>query len=160
MSSEIKEIIYKYISLCKTVLSLFHSSCIVVCWYILPIDAGDVNHHINHVTAQLIRLHVNWTAVRSNVNLTDHIKHEGLLDIWILKNTHVNQCQLPFFDLIAWNINCCYSLLPLFIWDTKNECVRTWGACYPAVCQHNVVLQGAQRPLKEQVLKVKEGNIL
>ncbi len=26
----------------------------------LPVDTGDINHHINHITAQLIGLHVHW----------------------------------------------------------------------------------------------------
>lgn len=51
----------------------------------LPIDAGNVNDHINHVTAQFICLHVHWTAVCGNVNLTDHIKKEGLLNARVLK---------------------------------------------------------------------------
>lgn len=46
----------------------------------LPIDAGDVNHHIDHVTAQFVCLHVHWTAVCGDVYLTDHIKQEGLLN--------------------------------------------------------------------------------
>lgn len=45
-----------------------------------PIDAGDVDDHINHVTAQLIGLHVHWAAVGGDVNLTDHIEQEGLLN--------------------------------------------------------------------------------
>lgn len=64
------------------------SEIVVVQWFVdrgLPIDAGDVNDHINHVTAQFICLHVHWTAVCCNVNLTDHIEQEGLLNTRVLK---------------------------------------------------------------------------
>lgn len=57
----------------------------------LPIDAGDVNDHIDHVAAQFICLHVHWTAVCGDVNLTDHIEQEGLLDTRVLK-TEAKKC--------------------------------------------------------------------
>lgn len=44
-----------------------------------PIDAGDVNDHVDHITAQFIGLHVYRRAVCSDVDLTDHIKQKGLL---------------------------------------------------------------------------------
>lgn len=51
----------------------------------LPIDAGDVNDHIDHVTTQFIRLHIHWTAVCGDVDLTDHIEQEGLLNAGVLR---------------------------------------------------------------------------
>lgn len=44
-----------------------------------PIDAGDVNDHVDHVAAQFIRLHVDRRAVCGDVDLTHHIKQKGLL---------------------------------------------------------------------------------
>lgn len=44
-----------------------------------PVDAGDVNDHVNHIAAQLIGLHVHRRAVRGDVDLTDDIKQKGLL---------------------------------------------------------------------------------
>lgn len=51
----------------------------------LPIDAGDIYNHIDHVTAQLIRLHVHRTAVCGDVDLTDHVKQKGLLYARVLR---------------------------------------------------------------------------
>lgn len=44
-----------------------------------PVDTGDINDHVDHVTAQLVRLHVHRRAVGGDVDLTDHIEQEGLL---------------------------------------------------------------------------------
>lgn len=49
-----------------------------------PVDAGDVDDHVDHVAAQLVRLHVDRGAVGGDVDLADHVKQEGLLDPWIL----------------------------------------------------------------------------
>lgn len=46
----------------------------------LPVDAGDVDDHIDHVAAQFVGLHVYRRAVGGDVDLTDNIKQEGLLD--------------------------------------------------------------------------------
>lgn len=46
----------------------------------LPVDTGDVNDHIDHIAAQFIGLHVYRRAVCGDVDLTDNIKQEGLLD--------------------------------------------------------------------------------
>lgn len=54
-----------------------------------PIDAGDVNDHIDHITAQFIGLHVYRRAVCGDVDLTDHIKQKGLLYPWILSVTNI-----------------------------------------------------------------------
>lgn len=51
----------------------------------LPVDAGDVDDHIDHVAAQLIGGHVHWTAVCGDVNLAEHVEQEGLLDAGILR---------------------------------------------------------------------------
>ena len=50
-----------------------------------PVDAGDVDDHIDHVTAQLVGLHVHWAAIRCYVDLADHVKEEGLLDARVLR---------------------------------------------------------------------------
>lgn len=47
--------------------------------FYLPIDAGDVNDHINHVAAQFIGLHVYRRAVCGDVDLADDVKEKGLL---------------------------------------------------------------------------------
>lgn len=52
-----------------------------------PIDAGDIDNHINHITAQFIGLHVHRRAVCGDVDLTDHVKQKGLLYPWILSPT-------------------------------------------------------------------------
>lgn len=44
-----------------------------------PIDAGDVNDHVDHITAQFIGLHVYRRAVCGDVDLTDHVEQKGLL---------------------------------------------------------------------------------
>lgn len=45
-----------------------------------PVDAGHVDDHIDHVAAQLVRLHVHWRAVCGDVDLTGHVKEKSLLD--------------------------------------------------------------------------------
>lgn len=52
---------------------------------VLPVDAGDVDDHIDHVAAQLVRGHVHGAAVCGDVNLTKHIEQEGLLNAGILR---------------------------------------------------------------------------
>lgn len=52
---------------------------------VLPVDAGDVDDHVDHVAAQLVCGHVHGTAVCGNVNLTNHVEQEGLLDTRILR---------------------------------------------------------------------------
>lgn len=51
----------------------------------LPIDAGDIYNHVDHVTAQLIRLHVHRTTVCGDVDLTDHVEQKGLLYAGVLR---------------------------------------------------------------------------
>ena len=50
-----------------------------------PVDTGDVNDDINHVAAQLVRLHVYWTAVSGDVDLADHVEQKSLFDPRILQ---------------------------------------------------------------------------
>lgn len=45
-----------------------------------PVDAGDVDDHVDHVAAQLVRLHVHRGAVCGDVDLTGHVKKKSLLD--------------------------------------------------------------------------------
>lgn len=72
---------------------------------ILPVNARDVDYRINHVTAQLIRGHVHGTAVCSNVNLTNHIKQEGLLNTRILRKQtesisfRAKKCMISALDV-------------------------------------------------------------
>ena len=49
-----------------------------------PVDAGDVDDHVDHVAAQLVRLHVHRAAVCGDGDLTDHVEQEGLLDARVL----------------------------------------------------------------------------
>lgn len=42
--------------------------------FYLPIDARDVDDHIDHITAEFIGLHIHWGTISRNVNFTDHIK--------------------------------------------------------------------------------------
>ncbi len=66
----------------------------------LPIYTGDINDHINHITAQLIGLHVHWRTVQNhmnthtvtcglpvsgNVDLADHVKQESFLNTRVLQ---------------------------------------------------------------------------
>ena len=53
-----------------------------------PVDAGDVDDHVDHVAAQLVGLHVYGGAVCGDVDLADHVKQEGLLDARILTTKH------------------------------------------------------------------------
>lgn len=43
-----------------------------------PIDAGDVDDHVDHITAQLVGLHVYGRAVGGDVDLAHHVKQKGL----------------------------------------------------------------------------------
>lgn len=52
---------------------------------ILPVDARNVDDYVDHVAAQLVCGDVHWTAVCGNVNLTNHVKQEGLLNTRILR---------------------------------------------------------------------------
>lgn len=55
----------------------------------LPINARHVHDDINHITAQLIALHVHWGTVCGDVDLAHHIKQECFLYPRILKqNQH------------------------------------------------------------------------
>lgn len=65
----------------------------------LPIDAGDVDDHVDHVTTQFVRLHVHWTAVCGNVNLTDHVEQEGLLNTRVLKTETETEKSITEGDL-------------------------------------------------------------
>ncbi len=50
-----------------------------------PVNTWDVNDDIDHITAELVWLHVHWRAVRGDVDLTDHIEQERFLNPRILK---------------------------------------------------------------------------
>lgn len=52
---------------------------------ILPVDAGDVDDHVDHVAAQFVRGHVHGAAVCGDVNLAHHVEQEGLLNTRILR---------------------------------------------------------------------------
>ena len=76
----------------------------------LPIYTRHIDHNINHVTAQLIRLHVHWRAAHThtqittittnvscdsspvcgNIDLTDHVKQKRLLYTRILQGVVLN----------------------------------------------------------------------
>lgn len=45
-----------------------------------PVYAGDVDDNVDHIAAQLVGLHVHRRAVGGDVDLTDNIEEEGLLD--------------------------------------------------------------------------------
>lgn len=51
----------------------------------LPVDTGDVDDNVDHVAAQLVRLHIHRAAVCGDVNLTDHVEQEGLLNARVLQ---------------------------------------------------------------------------
>lgn len=51
----------------------------------LPIYTGNIYHYINHVTAQLIRLHVHRGAVCCNVDFADYIEEKSFFNAWILQ---------------------------------------------------------------------------
>lgn len=51
-----------------------------------PVDAGDVDDYIDHVAAQFVGLHVHRRAVSGDVNFTNNIKQEGLLNPRMLQN--------------------------------------------------------------------------
>lgn len=55
-----------------------------------PINAGDVNDNIYHITAELISLHVHWGTVCCNINFTDYIKEKGFLNSRILQGNREN----------------------------------------------------------------------
>lgn len=60
-----------------------------------PVNAGDINDHVYHVTAELVGLHVHRRAVGGDVYLTDHVEQEGLLDPGMLQNTRgVQRAQI------------------------------------------------------------------
>lgn len=51
----------------------------------LPIYTGNIYHHIDHVTAQLIRLHVHRGTVCCNVDFADYIEEKSFFNAWILR---------------------------------------------------------------------------
>ena len=53
--------------------------------FYLPINTRNVDNHIDHVTAELIGLHIHGGTISCNVNLTDHIKEKCLFNSRILK---------------------------------------------------------------------------
>lgn len=53
---------------------------------ISPVYAGDVYDDVDHVAAQFVGLHVHRRAVGGDVNFTNNIKQEGLLNPRMLKN--------------------------------------------------------------------------
>ena len=48
-----------------------------------PVDAADIDKDVNELWADLVVLHLHWVAVGRDVDLRDHIKQEGLLDLGI-----------------------------------------------------------------------------
>lgn len=52
-----------------------------------PINAGDINDNIYHITAEFVGLHVHRRAVGGDVNLANNIKEESFLDPRMLQNT-------------------------------------------------------------------------
>lgn len=51
----------------------------------LPIYTGNIYHYINHVTAQLVRLHVHRGTVCCNVDFADYIEEKSFFNAWILQ---------------------------------------------------------------------------
>lgn len=51
----------------------------------IPVYTGQIHYHINHITAQLVALHINRRTVRGDIDLRDNIEEEGFLDTRILK---------------------------------------------------------------------------
>lgn len=51
----------------------------------LPVYTGDIYHYINHVTAQLIWLHVHRRTVCCNVDFADDIEEKSFFNAWILQ---------------------------------------------------------------------------
>lgn len=51
----------------------------------LPIYTGNIYHYINHVTAQLIGLHVHRGTVCCNVDFADYVEEESFFNAWILQ---------------------------------------------------------------------------
>ena len=51
----------------------------------IPIYTWNVDDNINHITAQLITLHVNWGWVGCNIYFWNHIKQKRFLRVWILQ---------------------------------------------------------------------------
>lgn len=58
-----------------------------------PVNVGDVHDHINHVAAQLVRLHVHGRAVCGHVDLTEHVKQKRLLDPRVLLSHKTHPVQ-------------------------------------------------------------------
>lgn len=54
--------------------------------FLSPVNAGDINDYVYHVTAEFIGLHVHRRAVGGDVNFADDIKQEGFLDPRVLQN--------------------------------------------------------------------------
>ncbi|CAN7981780.1 unnamed protein product, partial [Ixodes pacificus] len=50
----------------------------------IPINAGNVHDDVDHVAAQLVRLHVDRRVVRGNVHLGHHVKQECFVDARVL----------------------------------------------------------------------------
>ena len=51
----------------------------------LPVDAGDVNDEVDHVTTEFVGLHVDGRRVGRDVNLTDDVEQKRLLDARVLR---------------------------------------------------------------------------
>lgn len=68
----------------------------------LPINAGDVNDHVNHITTQFICLHIYWTAVCSDVNLAAYVKQEGLFNTRVLKSEAEKQKRKVVMDFFLY----------------------------------------------------------
>lgn len=51
----------------------------------LPIYTGNIYHYINHVTAQLIWLHVHRGTVCCNVDFADYIEEKSFFNAWVLQ---------------------------------------------------------------------------
>ncbi len=49
--------------------------------WLLPIDGRDINCNIDHVTAQLVRSHVNRRCVRRDIDLAGNIEQERFFNI-------------------------------------------------------------------------------
>lgn len=52
-----------------------------------PVNAGDIDDDIDHITAQFVGLHVHRGAVGGDVYFTNDVKQEGFLDPRMLQDT-------------------------------------------------------------------------
>lgn len=58
-----------------------------------PVDARDIDQHVDQLGTYLIVLHLDWVGVCCDVDLGDDVEEEGLLDLRCVDQVVYHACD-------------------------------------------------------------------